>query len=69
MCVWPLPALTCAVSLRAQEISDYLVLTDKAQGNLKPLMALALNFVSGLSVILGVIIIMAQVIPAIHPCH
>lgn len=44
----------------AQEIADYLVLTDTNQGNLKPVKALAFNFVSGTSVILGTIIIMAQ---------
>ena len=44
----------------AQEISDYLVLIDPSQGNLKPLMALLLNFLSGTSVIFGVIIVLAS---------
>jgi len=44
----------------AQEISDYFVLTDKQQGNLAPPKALLVNFVSGLSVILGTVIVLAQ---------
>jgi len=43
----------------AQEISDYFVLTDPKQGNLKPVLALALNFVSGVSVLLGAVIVMS----------
>ena len=56
---WTIAAATVYHEL-AQEISDYLVLTDRAQGNLKPLMALFLNFITGTSVIFGVIIIMAS---------
>ena len=41
----------------AQELSDYLVLTDPAQGALQPPLALLLNGLSGLSVLLGTIII------------
>jgi zinc transporter ZupT len=44
----------------AQEISDYFVLTNPEQGALKPLVALALNFLSGLGVMVGAIIICAQ---------
>ena len=47
--------------LIAQELADYVVLTDPKQGNLKPMIALILNFVSGLSIILGIITVMAQV--------
>lgn len=43
----------------AQELSDYLVLTNPHQGALKPAKALVLNFVSGLSVLLGGVIIVA----------
>merc|ERR1719387_560490 len=43
-----------------QELGDYIVLTDPKLGGLKPAMALVLNFVSGLSIILGIIIVMAQ---------
>ena len=56
---WTITAATVAHEV-GQEIADYLVLTNPSQGNLKPLKALALNFVSGLSVILGVIIVLAQ---------
>ena len=41
----------------AQELSDYLVLTDPAQGALQPPLALLLNGLSGLSVLLGTIIV------------
>jgi zinc transporter ZupT len=41
----------------AQEVADYMVLTDPLQGNLKPALALALNFISGTSVFLGVVTI------------
>mmetsp|Transcript_1264 Transcript_1264/g.4049 ORF Transcript_1264/g.4049 Transcript_1264/m.4049 type:complete len:509 (-) Transcript_1264:166-1692(-) len=44
----------------AQEISDFIVLTSPQQGNLKPLKALALNFVSGLFALLGVIIVLSS---------
>jgi len=43
-----------------QELADYLVLTDRSQGNLKPVHALALNFISGMSVLLGAIILLLQ---------
>merc|ERR1712216_623254 len=43
----------------AQELADYIVLTDPKQGNLKPIIALVLNFISGLSIILGIVIIMS----------
>jgi len=41
----------------AQELSDFLVLTNPEQGGLKAPTALLLNFVSGLSVLLGVVIV------------
>jgi zinc transporter ZupT len=44
----------------AQEIADYFVLTDPEQGGLSPFTALALNFISGLGVIVGAVIICAQ---------
>merc|ERR1711871_898639 len=44
----------------AQEISDYFVLTDPGQGGLSPFHALSFNFISGLSVVLGGIIVLAQ---------
>ena len=37
----------------AQEISDYVVLTQPHQANLRPLHALFLNFLSGTSVLIG----------------
>ena len=40
----------------AQELSDYLVLTDPAQGALQPPLALLLNGLSGLSVLLGLLV-------------
>ena len=42
-----------------QEISDF-VLTDPKQGALKPFTAIAFNFISGLSVLIGVIVILEQ---------
>jgi len=53
---WTIVAATIYHEL-AQEVSDYLVLTDPMQGNLKPFTALGLNFISGLSVVLGAIIV------------
>jgi len=53
---WTIVAATIYHEL-AQEVSDYLILTDPMQGNLKPVKALALNFISGLSVVLGAIIV------------
>lgn len=44
----------------AQEIADFIVLTDPKQGKLKAPLALVLNFVSGLSVMLGVVIVMSM---------
>jgi len=44
----------------AQEVSDYLILTDPAQGALDPVRALLFNFLSGISVLLGVVTILAQ---------
>jgi zinc transporter ZupT len=43
----------------AQELSDYIVLTDPKQGNLRPAAALILNFVSGLSVVLGIVLVLS----------
>jgi len=43
----------------AQELSDYAVLTNEDQGGFKSITALALNFISGLTVLLGVIIVLA----------
>ena len=56
---WNITVATIAHEI-AQEISDYVVLTDPKQGNLSPMRALALNFVSGLSVVLGVLIVMSM---------
>lgn len=55
---WGITAATVGHEL-AQELSDYLVLTDPNQGALKPVKALALNFASGLSVVLGAIVILS----------
>ena len=55
---WTITAATVYHEL-AQEISDYFVLTNPNQGNLKPPVALLLNFLSGFSVLLGVCITMA----------
>lgn len=55
---WTITASTVYHEL-AQEISDYLVLTNPQQGNLKPPIALVLNFISGWSVLFGVVIIMS----------
>jgi len=54
---WTITAATVYHEL-AQEVSDYMVLT--TAGGLKPFTALAFNFVSGWSVVLGVIIILAK---------
>jgi len=43
----------------AQELSDYVVLTGEACG-LRPVVALGLNFLSGTSVLLGVIIVLSS---------
>eukprot|EP00242_Pyramimonas_sp_CCMP2087_P009375 CAMPEP_0198212310 /NCGR_PEP_ID=MMETSP1445-20131203/25643_1 /TAXON_ID=36898 /ORGANISM="Pyramimonas sp., Strain CCMP2087" /LENGTH=552 /DNA_ID=CAMNT_0043886727 /DNA_START=176 /DNA_END=1834 /DNA_ORIENTATION=- len=42
----------------AQEVSDFVVLTDPLQGGLKPFKALLLNFLAGTSVILGVVVVL-----------
>lgn len=55
---WGITAATVGHEL-AQEMSDYLVLTDPNQGALKPVTALGLNFISGLSVVLGAVVILA----------
>ncbi len=52
---WNIAVATVAHEL-AQEIADYVVLTDPKQGNLSPKRALALNFLSGTSVVLGAVI-------------
>ena len=44
----------------AQEVSDFLLLVDPHQGGLTHAKALIFNFLSGLSVVLGVIIVLAQ---------
>ena len=56
---WSVTAATVYHEI-AQEISDFVVLTDPKQGALKPLMALGFNFASGLSVLLGVLVILSQ---------
>ena len=55
---WSVTAATVYHEI-AQEISDFVVLTDPKQGALKPFTALGFNFVSGLSVLLGVIVILS----------
>ena len=52
---WSITAATVYHEI-AQELADYLVLVDPFQGDLAPLPTLTLNFVSGMSVILGVLI-------------
>ena len=56
---WSVTAATVYHEL-AQEISDFVVLTDPRQGALKALTALGFNFVSGLSVLIGVLVILSQ---------
>merc|ERR1712216_1119077 len=56
---WSVTAATVYHEL-AQEISDFVVLTDPKQGALKALTALGFDFVSGLSVLIGVLIILSQ---------
>lgn len=55
---WTITASTIYHEL-GQEISDYVVLTDPKQGALKPAVALLLNFLSGFSVLIGIIIMMS----------
>merc|ERR1712216_1005423 len=56
---WSVTAATLYHEI-AQEISDFVVLTDPKQGALKPFTALGFNFASGLSVLLGVLVILSQ---------
>ena len=56
---WSVTAATVYHEI-AQEISDFVVLTDPEQGAMKPFTALAFNFISGLSVLIGVIVILSQ---------
>merc|ERR1711912_157863 len=56
---WGITGSTVAHEL-AQEIADFIVLTNPKHGGLTPLTALILNFVSGLSVVLGAVTILAQ---------
>lgn len=58
---WTVAGSTIAHEL-AQEFSDYFILTGPV-ANLRPVLALALNFLSGISVLLGAIIILASDIP------
>merc|ERR1712054_350913 len=53
---WTIVAATIYHEL-AQEVSDYLVLTDPMQGALTPVKALILNFLSGLSIVIGALIV------------
>lgn len=52
---WSITAATVYHEI-AQELADYLVLTDPFQGDLTPFRSLFMNFISGVSVILGVLI-------------
>ena len=56
---WSVAAATIYHEI-AQELGDFLVLTDREQGGLSAAKALLANFLSGLSVLLGVIIVLAQ---------
>jgi len=56
---WTITAATIYHEI-AQEIADYLILTDPLQGGLQPWKALLFNFVSGMSVLLGVVIFLAR---------
>jgi len=56
---WSVTAATVYHEI-AQEMSDYVVLTDPEQGRLQPWQAIIFNFLSGLSVVLGVLVILAQ---------
>ena len=56
---WGITAATVEHEL-AQEISDFFVLTNPSQGGLKPWVALVVNFISGLSVCLGVVIMLGS---------
>jgi len=54
---WKVTYATVAHEL-AQEIGDFVVLTDKKQGGLTPVKALGLNFLSGISVLIGVLVVL-----------
>jgi zinc transporter ZupT len=56
---WSVAAATVIHEV-AQELSDYSILVSPTQGGLRPLHALALNFTSGLSVVIGVVIVLAS---------
>jgi hypothetical protein len=43
----------------AQELSDFAILVSPTQGGLRPIAALALNIASGLSVVLGTVVVLA----------
>lgn len=54
---WTVTAATAFHEI-AQEVSDFVILTDPLQGGMRPLMALVLNFLSGTSVIFGVVVVL-----------
>jgi zinc transporter ZupT len=54
---WTVTAATVFHEI-AQEVSDYVLLTDPLQGGLKPVKALFLNFLCGTSVIFGVVVVL-----------
>mmetsp|Transcript_32916 Transcript_32916/g.83053 ORF Transcript_32916/g.83053 Transcript_32916/m.83053 type:complete len:550 (-) Transcript_32916:167-1816(-) len=54
---WTVTAATVYHEI-AQEVADYIILTDPKGGALKPVQALLLNFASGTSVVLGVVTIL-----------
>jgi len=56
---WSITAATVYHEL-AQELADYVILTDPKKGGLKPATALILNFISGLSVLVGVIVMLSM---------
>ena len=56
---WTVAASTVAHEL-AQEIADYAVLTSPVGGAMKPHWALLVNFASGLSVVVGVVVLLAS---------
>ena len=54
---WTVTAATAFHEI-AQEVSDFVLLTDPLLGGLKPFKALFLNFLSGTSVIFGVVVVL-----------
>jgi len=60
---WGVAGSTIAHEL-AQEVSDFFILT--GSGKLRPVTALVLNFISGMSVLLGVLLVLAADIPDEH---